>query len=276
MVIASRSKDKLEAVARKAHALAPSTITIGVCTADFGEESSAEKVVNHAVAALGGLDTVILNHVTTVPHTWGTWSGPEGLAAADGGKAGAQILRSLFAINTFSFFLIATAALPHLEAAKGSLVVVSSAAGKLGLPKVCAYSATKHALHGFFDSLRHELALRRKEVRSRSLPFGALEIAGRPHAHPPQVAVTTCVLGSIDTQTNADGTGGDLNPSLGKSPADECARAIMRAGADRRREACYPAAQIVPMLLLRPWIPDTLDAIIRRITLSEQGRRPPP
>ena len=135
LVIASRSKDKLEAVASKARALAPSEITIDVCTADFGEESSAVKVVSHAVAALGGLDTVILNHVTTVPHTWGTWSGPEGLAAANGGKAGGEILRSIFAINTFSYMLIATAALPHLEATKGSLVVVSSAAGKLGLPK---------------------------------------------------------------------------------------------------------------------------------------------
>ena len=47
-------------------------------------------------------------------------------------------------------------------------------------------------------------------------------------------------------------------------------------GAARRREMCFPAAQIVPMLLLRPWLPSTLDALIRRITLSEQGRRPPP
>jgi short-subunit dehydrogenase len=66
--------------------------------------------------------------------------------------------------------------MPWLEASRGRLVVVSSAAGKLGLPRVAPYAATKHALHGFFDSLRHEL----REKASN-------------------VTVTMAVLGSIDT-----------------------------------------------------------------------------
>jgi len=38
------------------------------------------------------------------------------------------------------------------------LVVTSSLSGKYGVPKLAAYAASKHALHGYFDSLRAETA----------------------------------------------------------------------------------------------------------------------
>ena len=37
-------------------------------------------------------------------------------------------------------------------------VVVSSVQGYFGLPQRAAYAASKHALHGYFDALRAELA----------------------------------------------------------------------------------------------------------------------
>lgn len=36
-------------------------------------------------------------------------------------------------------------------------MVISSVQGKLGIPFRSAYAASKHALHGFFDSARFEL-----------------------------------------------------------------------------------------------------------------------
>lgn len=42
------------------------------------------------------------------------------------------------------------------------IVVTSSLVGKFGTPKRSAYSASKHGLHGFFDSLRAELPLHHK------------------------------------------------------------------------------------------------------------------
>ena len=53
-------------------------------------------------------------------------------------------LRQTFDVNTFSFIALATAALPDLEASHGAIVAVSSMAGKMGLPAVAAYSASKH------------------------------------------------------------------------------------------------------------------------------------
>jgi len=48
-------------------------------------------------------------------------------------------------------------ALPYLKASKGRIVAVSSVAGLNGVPTRTAYSASKHAMFGFFDSLRIEL-----------------------------------------------------------------------------------------------------------------------
>ena len=48
-------------------------------------------------------------------------------------------------------------ALPHLRRSRGRLVAVASVAGLVGVPTRTAYSAAKHAVVGFFDSLRIEL-----------------------------------------------------------------------------------------------------------------------
>jgi len=50
------------------------------------------------------------------------------------------------------------AALPHLVAARGLVVAVSSVAGFTPLIARTGYAASKHAMHGFFESLRTELA----------------------------------------------------------------------------------------------------------------------
>ena len=49
-------------------------------------------------------------------------------------------------------------ALPHLKRAGGRIVAVASMAGLIGVPTRTGYSAAKHAVVGFFDSLRVELA----------------------------------------------------------------------------------------------------------------------
>jgi len=48
-------------------------------------------------------------------------------------------------------------ALPHLKASRGRLVGVASLTALVGVPTRTAYAASKHAMRGFFDSLRIEL-----------------------------------------------------------------------------------------------------------------------
>ncbi len=62
-------------------------------------------------------------------------------------------------VNFFGTVALSKAVLPSmLTHHLGHIVVVSSLTGKFGSPLRSGYAASKHALHGFFDSLRAELA----------------------------------------------------------------------------------------------------------------------
>jgi dehydrogenase/reductase SDR family protein 7B len=66
--------------------------------------------------------------------------------------------RRLMEVNYFGVVALTKAVLPSmLDRGSGHFVVVSSLVGKISTPKRSGYSASKHALHGFFDALRAEL-----------------------------------------------------------------------------------------------------------------------
>ena len=65
--------------------------------------------------------------------------------------------RKIFEINFFGAIALTKAVLHGMIANDGGqLAVTSSLVGKFGFPYRSSYSATKHALHGFFESLRAE------------------------------------------------------------------------------------------------------------------------
>ena len=69
------------------------------------------------------------------------------------------VQRQVMELDYFSYVALTQAVLPHFAERKaGHFVVVSSVMGKIGTPMRSAYAAAKHALHGFFDCLRAEVA----------------------------------------------------------------------------------------------------------------------
>lgn len=65
--------------------------------------------------------------------------------------------RKIMEINFFGLITLAKAILPHMITnGGGQLAVASSLVGKFGFPYRSAYAASKHALHGFFESLLAE------------------------------------------------------------------------------------------------------------------------
>ena len=68
-----------------------------------------------------------------------------------------EVIEKVMAVNFFGSVYMTKAALPHLTASKGTIVVNESIAGVAPLLGRCGYAASKHALHGFFTSLRCEL-----------------------------------------------------------------------------------------------------------------------
>jgi short-subunit dehydrogenase len=61
-------------------------------------------------------------------------------------------------VNFFGALHCTQAALASLVARRGLVIVISSVAGFAPLAGRCAYSASKHALHGLFETLRSEQA----------------------------------------------------------------------------------------------------------------------
>ena len=67
------------------------------------------------------------------------------------------VLRRVMEVNLFGAIHLTRAALAALRASRGLIIAVSSVAGYTPLIARTGYAASKHALHGFFDSLRSEL-----------------------------------------------------------------------------------------------------------------------
>ncbi len=70
-----------------------------------------------------------------------------------------EVDKKLMAVNYFGTVALTKALLPNMLMHQlGHIVTVTSLTGKFGSPYRSSYAASKHALHGFFDSLRAELA----------------------------------------------------------------------------------------------------------------------
>jgi NAD(P)-dependent dehydrogenase (short-subunit alcohol dehydrogenase family) len=73
-------------------------------------------------------------------------------------KTGPEVFRRVMDVNFFGSLYLTRAALPSLIASKGQIIVISSIAGFAPLLGRPGYAASKHALQGFFSSLRPELS----------------------------------------------------------------------------------------------------------------------
>ena len=110
---------------------------------DVTDEAACRAAIARAVADFGGID-VLVNNAGISARCLLRNSAPE-------------VVRRVMAVNFFGAVNATQAALESLIARRGQIVVVSSIAGFAPLAGRTAYAASKHALHGFFDSLRSEL-----------------------------------------------------------------------------------------------------------------------
>ena len=111
---------------------------------DVTDAAACSKAVAQAVERFGSLDVLVNN--AGISHR-------SGFAVT-----GLDVIRRVMDVNFFGALNCTKAALPHLVARRGLVVVISSVAGYTPLVARTGYAASKHALHGFFGSLRTELA----------------------------------------------------------------------------------------------------------------------
>lgn len=113
--------------------------------ADVTDPEACRRAVEACAAGFGRLDVLVNNAGGSM------WSRFEEME--DPGAAAEQLLK----LNYLSALWCTQAALPHLRKTRGLLVAVASVAGFSGVPTRTLYSASKHAMVGFFESLRIEL-----------------------------------------------------------------------------------------------------------------------
>ena len=202
LVLAARNRASLESVAGACSALGAHTLVVPT---DVAVQQQCRDVIAQAVARFGRIDALI-NNAGRSAHA--LFEEVEDLGWYE----------ELMRINLWGSVWCTHAALPHLKAARGSIVAVSSLAGLVGVPGRTAYGATKFAMTGFFEALRVEL-----------------KGAG--------VSVTTAFPGVVATKIRHhgfDAAGRQPGTSALKEddamPVEECARLIIAGMNGRERE----------------------------------------
>ena len=142
IVLAARDASRLESLARECRAAGGEAHAVPT---DVANAHDCEWLVAESVRALGGIDVLINNAGITM---WSRFDALEDL----------EVFERLLEVNYLAPVRLTSLALPQLKQSKGLMVAVASLAGLTGVPERTAYAGSKHALIGFCDSLRIELA----------------------------------------------------------------------------------------------------------------------
>ncbi len=159
---------------------------------------------------------------------------------------GLEIDRKLMEINFFSTIALTKSVLPiMIEQKHGYIVATSSVAGKYGFFLRSTYAASKHALHGFFESLRFEL-----------LPYN--------------IKVSLICPGKINTQisVNAITASGEKFGKMDDSTikgmsATACAQKIIAGMQNEKEEILIGGKEIIPIYIKR-FFPGLFTWIMKR------------
>jgi short-subunit dehydrogenase len=154
--------------------------------------------------------------------------------------------KKLFEINYFSAVNLSKAVLPFMiKQQSGKIIVISSIAGKFGFYLRSTYSAAKHALQGYFESLRLEI-----------------EKKG--------VSVLIVCPGKIKTaiSLNAAGENGQTHNKMDKShehamTAEACAKEIITATLKNKEELFVGGKELV-IVKIKRFFPRLFNVLIRK------------
>lgn len=235
LVLAARDEARLNAVAEKCRASGGRAIVVQT---DVSQQDQCKQLIKSTIAEFGRIDTLINN------AGFSMWALFEDLQSL-------EPLERIMQTNYFGSVYCTHYALPYLKQTRGRLVAVSSLTGKAGVPTRSGYAASKHAMVGFFDSLRVEL-------------MGS------------GVTVTIIYPDFVASETRLRALGADGQP-LGRSPvqedkimtAERCAQLSIQAIANRKRESLQ-----TPRAKIGQWIKLIAPSLVDRIALNaiQRGR----
>ncbi len=160
--------------------------------------------------------------------------------------AGLDIDRKVMELNFFSPVALTKAVLPYMIKQKsGQIAAVSSITGKFGFPLRSAYSSSKHALFGFFDSLRAE---------EDDIDISII-IPGR--------ITTNISLNAIDKDGKPSGK---MDPGQANGmPADKCAKVIVKGLRNKKKEILVGNKELL-MVHIRRFLPRLYYKLAKKVS----------
>ncbi len=185
VVLAARGAAGLDETARRCGVRGGEALAVPT---DVTDPAACEALVARALERFGQIDAVVHNAGVSM---WARFEDVTDLS----------VFERLMRVNYLGAVYLTHHALPALRQTHGLLVAVSSLTGKTGVPTRTGYAASKHAMQGFFDSLRIELRGSGVDVLVVSPGFVATGIRARAL--------------------------GEAGAALGESPRDEATGATM-------------------------------------------------
>jgi NAD(P)-dependent dehydrogenase (short-subunit alcohol dehydrogenase family) len=163
LVIAARDSARLEELATLCAERGGECLAVPT---DVADEPACRLLIERTLAAYGRLDVLVNNAGITMWARFDTIDDD-------------SILENVMRVNFFGAVWLTRYALPHLKTTHGRLVAIASVAGLTGVPERSMYAASKHAMIGFFESLRIELAPQGVTVTIVAPDFVATQIHRR-------------------------------------------------------------------------------------------------
>ncbi len=231
LALAARSQEKLNAVSELCAKLGGRVVAI---PADVAEPALCQHLIERAVQEYGRIDTLINNAGI-------------GMASRFDELQDLTVFEKVFRVNFFGAVYCTHYALPYLKETRGRIVGVASQRAKFPSATADAYTPSKHAMVGFFDSLRIELA---DSGVSVTMIYPSWVSTG----------ISTRAL-----QRDGGQTGTLSKHEKNAMPVEVCARRILKVVAKRQREDIM-TFQGKAGLWLKLIAPKLVDEIARQST----------
>jgi len=235
VALTARRLERVEALQAEIEAVGGHAIAL---TCDVRDRQSIEQAAARTADVFGGVDVVVANAGFSISGVMTRFDTPD--------------YRRQFETNFFGVIDTIYALLPYLIRTRGRLGIVSSVAGRVGLPASAVYAASKFALVGLAESIYYDLA--DQGISVTCLNPGTVATESRSIDH----------LGQYTD--NPDPVPGWLAAS-----AQGVARKMVRALYRRQPEVIFTAHGIVLVLLSRH-APRLLRLAIRLLTRGRLDR----
>lgn len=142
LVLLARSLDRLELL--KHELQSQFGVSVLISRLDVGDKDEVQRVFKHVLSQIGYVDVLVNN------AGFGVFRHAH--------EASIDEIQTMFNVNVVGLMACTSMVLPGMrERRSGHIINIASQAGKIATPKSSVYSATKHAVLGYTNSLRMEV-----------------------------------------------------------------------------------------------------------------------